>query len=133
MFLAAISVFNTQILNIFKRQKEIGTLMAFGMEANNIVRIFVLEGSLAAFGAIILGLVLGGPFFKWFQSVGLDVSHLSDSTIPVSNRIFLEIQFMEVVSSITLIVLIMIFVAWWPVRKISRLDPTLALRGRAIT
>ena len=133
MFLAGTSVFNTQILNIFKRQKEIGTLMAMGMEGNKVVRVFVMEGSLAAFGAVFLGLVAGIPLFKWFQSVGLDVSHLSDSTIPVSERIFLDIQFFEVVSSVIAVVLIMIFVAWWPVRKISRLDPTLALRGRAIT
>jgi ABC-type lipoprotein release transport system permease subunit len=133
MFLAGISAFNTQILNIFKRQKEIGTLMAFGMEAKKIVRIFVLEGSLASFGAVILGLVFGIPFFRWFQSIGLDVSHLSDSTMPVSDRIFLDIQILEVVSSIFLVVLIMILVSWWPVRKISKLDPTMALRGRAIT
>ena len=123
---------NPQILNIFKRQKEIGTLLALGMEANKVVRIFVVEGSLAAFGAVVLSLILGVPFFRWFQSKGLDVSHLSDSTIPVSERIFLDIQFLEVVSSVVLVVLIMIFVAWWPVRKISKLDPTLALRGRAI-
>ena len=133
MFLAGTSVFNTQILNIFKRQKEIGTLMAMGMEGNKVVRVFVMEGSLAAFGAVFLGLVAGIPLFKWFQSVGLDVSHLSDSTIPVSERIFLDIQFFEVVSSVIAVVLIMIFVAWWPVRKIAKLDPTSALRGRAIT
>ena len=32
MILVCISVFNTQMLNIFKRQKEIGTLMALGMD-----------------------------------------------------------------------------------------------------
>ena len=133
MFLAAISVFNTQILNIFKRQKEIGTLMAFGMDANMIIRIFVIEGSMAAFGAVILGLFMGVPFFRWFQGIGLDVSHLSDSTMPVSDRIFLDIQYPEVLSSVILVVLVMIFVSWWPVRKISKLDPTLALRGRAIS
>ena len=88
---------------------------------------------MAAFGAVILSLFLGVPFFRWFQSIGLDVSHLSDSTMPVSNRIFLDIQYPEVVSSVILVVLVMIFVSWWPVRKISKLDPTLALRGRAIS
>ncbi|SVC11444.1 uncharacterized protein METZ01_LOCUS264298, partial [marine metagenome] len=39
MVLVCTSVFNTQILNIFKRQKEIGTLMALGMEPQWIVRI----------------------------------------------------------------------------------------------
>ena len=107
--------------------------MALGMKANQVVRIFVMEGSLSAFGAVILGLVFGVPFIRWFQNIGLDVSYLSDSTIPVSERIFLDMHFWEVASSIIMVVLIMVFVAWWPVRKITRLDPTLALRGRAIT
>jgi ABC-type lipoprotein release transport system permease subunit len=107
--------------------------MALGMEANQIVRVFVLEGSLAAFGAVILGLVLGIPFFMWFQSVGLDVSHLSASTMPVRERVFLDFQFFEIMSSVCIVVVLMIFVAWWPVKKISNLDPTMALRGRGIT
>jgi len=93
----------------------------------------VLEGSLAAFGAVILGLVLGITFFMWFQSVGLDVSHLSASTMPVRERVFLDFQFFEIMSSVCIVVVLMIFVAWWPVKKISGLDPTMALRGRGIT
>ncbi|KMP11961.1 lipoprotein releasing system transmembrane-like protein [Candidatus Nitromaritima sp. SCGC AAA799-C22] len=133
MFLAGTSVFNTQILNVFKRQKEIGTLMALGMDVGKIVRVFTLEGSFAALGAVVLAAVLGIPFFMWFQSVGLDVSHLSASTMPVRERVFLDIQFWEVITSVSLVVVLMILVAWWPVKKISRLDPTLALRGRGIS
>lgn len=133
IFLAGISVFNTQFLNIFKRQQEIGTLMAFGMPPGRIVRLFTLEGSLAAFAAVVVALVLGTAIFAWFQSVGLDVSHLAESQIPIRENIFLKIEPLEVVISVLIIVTIMILVAWAPVRKISRLDVTQALRGRAIT
>ncbi len=133
IFLAGISVFNTQFLNIFKRQREIGMLMAFGMPPGRIVRLFTMEGSLAAFSAVIVGGVLGSAIFAWFQSVGLDVSHLAESQIPIRENIFLKINPVEVVVSVLVIVAIMIFVAWVPVRKISRVDPTQALRGRAIT
>jgi len=133
IFLAGISVFNTQYLNIFKRQREIGTLMAFGMPPGRIVRLFTLEGSLAAFSAVIVGLILGTVILGWFQSVGLDVSHLSESQIPIRENIYLQINPLEVIASVLVIVSIMILVAWFPVRKISKVDPTLALRGRAIT
>lgn len=133
IFLAGISIFNTQILNVFKRQKEIGTLMALGMESGQIVKLFTLEGSLAAFMALVMAAVLGIPFFNWYQGVGFDVSHLKETTIPVQETIYLDIQPMEVMFSGFLIVIIMIIVSWFPVKKISRLDPTLALRGRAIT
>lgn len=133
IFLAGISVFNTQFLNIFKRQREIGTLMAFGMPPGRIVRLFTVEGSLAAFSAVIVALVLGTVILGWFQSVGLDVSHLSESQIPIRENIFLKIDPLEVIISMLVIVTIMILVAWAPVRKISKVDPTLALRGKAIS
>jgi ABC-type lipoprotein release transport system permease subunit len=133
VFMAAIGVFNTQILNVFKRQKEIGTLMALGMTSAQIVGIFTLEGSIAALISVFVALGLGAILFSWFQSVGLDISHLSESTIPVSERILLDIHPDEVFYSIAVIVCVMVLVSWAPVRKITRLDPTLALRGRAIT
>jgi ABC-type lipoprotein release transport system permease subunit len=131
--LAAISVFNTQILAVFKRQKEIGTLMALGLTPRKIVRLFALEGSFAALMAVLVAVVLGVPFFIWFQGVGFDVSHLSETGIPVREKIFLDIRPWEVIYSTLITVGIMIAVAWAPVNKIAHLDPTQALRGRAIT
>lgn len=131
--LAAISVFNTQILAVFKRQKEIGTLMALGMAPDRIVRLFTLEGSFAALMAVGVALLLGVPFFIWFQGVGFDVSHLSETGFPVREKIFLDIRPADVITSTLVTVGIMIAVAWAPVKKIARLDPTQALRGRAIT
>lgn len=133
IFLAGISIFNTQILSVFKRQKEIGALMALGMDAKRIMWMFTLEGGFAALGAVLLAALLGAPFFTWFQGVGIDVSHLSETTIPIRENIFLDIRPVEVCFTVGVVVAIMILVAWLPVRKITRLDPTLALRGRAIT
>ncbi|MFQ5673390.1 MAG: ABC transporter permease [Nitrospinales bacterium] len=133
MFLAGIGIFNTQIMNVFKRQKEIGTFMAMGMTPRQIAGMFTLEGSFAALGALGVAVGLGIPFFIWFQGVGLDLSHLSGTTVPVRERLFLEFRPAEIVTAVTVIVTVMITVAWLPVRKILRLDPTLALRGKAVT
>jgi len=107
--------------------------MAFGMPPGRVVRLFTVEGSLAAFSAVLVALVLGTIILGWFQSVGLDVSHLAESQIPIRENIFLKIKPVEVVLSMVVIVTIMILVAWFPVRKISKVNPTEALRGRAIT
>ncbi len=133
MVLVCTSVFNTQILNIFKRQKEIGTLMALGMEPQRIVRIFTLEGILAALWALVLAVILGVPFFIWFQGVGFDVSHLSEASFPIRETIYPDYQAREISISVLIVFVLIIISAWVPVKKITRLDPTLALRGRAIT
>ena len=133
MVLVCTSVFNTQILNIFKRQKEIGTLMALGMEPQWIVRIFTLEGVIAALWALGLAVVLGVPFFIWFQGVGFDVTHLSEASFPVRETVYPDYQPREILVSVFIVMSLIILSAWVPVKKITRLDPTLALRGRAIT
>ncbi len=133
MVLVCTSVFNTQILNIFKRQREIGTLMALGMEPQRIVKIFTLEGILAALWALVLAMVLGVPFFIWFQGVGFDVSHLSEASFPIRETIYPDYQAREILISVSIVFVLVIIAAWIPVKKITRLDPTLALRGRAIT
>ena len=132
MTLVCISVFNTQMLNIFKRQKEIGTLMALGMDSQRIVRIFTLEGCLAAIWALVVALLLGLPFFIWFQGVGFDVSHLSESTLPIRETIYPDYQPMEIIYSLIIVFILIVASSWFPVKKITRLDPTMALRGRAI-
>ena len=132
MTLVCISVFNTQMLNIFKRQKEIGTLMALGMDSQRIVRIFTLEGCLAAIWALVVSLLLGLPFFIWFQGVGFDVSHLSESTLPIRETIYPDYQPMEIIYSLIIVFILIVASSWFPVKKITRLDPTMALRGRAI-
>ena len=133
MVLVCTSVFNTQILNIFKRQKEIGTLMALGMEPQRIVRIFTLEGVIAALWALGLAVTLGVPFFIWFQGVGFDVTHLSEASFPVRETVYPDYQPREIFVSVFIVMFLIITSAWLPVKKITRLDPTLALRGRAIT
>ena len=133
MVLVCTSVFNTQILNFFKRQKEIGTLLALGMEPQWIVRIFTLEGVIAALWALGLAVVLGVPFFIWFQGVGFDVTHLSEASFPVRETVYPDYQPREILVSVFIVMSLIIVSAWVPVKKITRLDPTLALRGRAIT
>lgn len=133
MVLVCTSVFNTQILNIFKRQKEIGTLMALGMEPQRIVKIFTLEGVLAALWALVLAVVLGVPFFIWFQGTGFDVTHLSEASFPIRETIYPDYQPKEILVSVFIVLALIILSAWLPVKRITQLDPTLALRGRAIT
>lgn len=107
--------------------------MALGMTSKKIIRLFSLEGILTALMAIVAAAVLGVPFFIWFQGVGFDISHLSETGFPVREKIFLDIKMAEVVYSTLVTVGIMVLMSWLPVRKVARLEPTQALRGRAIT
>ncbi len=46
--LALLAVFDTQVLSIFRRQREIGTYIAMGMTRKQVVGIFTVEGGIHA-------------------------------------------------------------------------------------
>ena len=58
---AGMGIFNAQVLSIFRRGKEIGTLMALGMTRSRVVGLFTLEGGLNAMLAGIMTVIFFGP------------------------------------------------------------------------
>ena len=57
LILAAMGIFNAQVLSIFRRRKEIGTLMAIGMLRRDVIGLFTLEGGLNALLAALATLI----------------------------------------------------------------------------
>ena len=57
LFLAMLAILDTQVLSIFHRRKEIGTLMALGLTRGSVIRMFTMEG---AFNAVLAALVGSG-------------------------------------------------------------------------
>ena len=69
--LAAMGIFNSQVLSIFRRRKEIGTLMALGMPRGRVIGLFTTEGGLHSLLALVLAALYGGPFLYWTASQGI--------------------------------------------------------------
>jgi ABC-type antimicrobial peptide transport system permease subunit len=67
MLLAMLAIFDTQVLSIFRRQREIGTFVALGMTRGEVVRMFTVEGAMHAVLAMIVGAIYGIPLF-WFMA-----------------------------------------------------------------
>ena len=68
--LALVAIFDTQVLSIFRRQKEIGTHVALGMTQGQVIKLFTLEGAMHAVLAAILGAIYGIPLLAWQAKVG---------------------------------------------------------------
>jgi putative ABC transport system permease protein len=132
LFLAMLAIFDTQILSIFHRRKEMGTMMALGLTRPNIIKLFTLEGVLHAVLAIFMGAIYGIPLLIHFQKVGMQIgmdakdwglSGLDDALYPVYG--------LKLVLGTIIIVLITVtIVSYLPTRKIAKLKPTDALRGK---
>ncbi len=59
--LALLAVFDTQVLSIFRRQKEIGTYVALGMTRWQVVWLFTVEGAMHSVLSVIAAAVWGIP------------------------------------------------------------------------
>jgi putative ABC transport system permease protein len=132
IFLAMIAIFDTQVLAVFKRRKEIGTFTALGMTQGAIIRMFTVEGTLYAVLASILAATLGMPLFIYFGTKGWKLPDTYDSfgIEGLSDTIVFHYSPSMVISTVVIIIGVTAVVSWIPTLRISRLKPTDALRGR---
>ncbi len=130
VFLCCVGIFNTQILSIFKRRKEIGTLMSLGMRKGQIVALFTLEGMLLTFFAFIGVGIAGTPLFYWTTTVGIPLNHVEGMGMPIPEKLIPSYSFELIFLSFFAIGLITLLVAWLPAREITKLEPAQALTGR---
>ena len=129
LFVAMISIFDTQILAIFRRRKEIGLLLALGLTQNFVVAMFTIEGILHGFLASILGAVAGLPILFFIEKNGIPLPHVAEKMGIAGNIIYPTFSWQLMVGTFVIIMLILSVVSYLPARTISSLQPTQALRG----
>jgi len=129
--LAMLAIFDTQVLSIFRRRKEMGTLMALGFTRGRVIALFTLEGFLyGVFGAIIAALY-GIPFLAWFARTGWAMpAGVDNYGFAIGQRLFPAFSAGLVIGTTLLVLIVTTVVSFLPTRRIAKLKPTDALRGR---
>jgi putative ABC transport system permease protein len=131
LLLALLAIFDTQVLSIFRRQKEIGTYVALGLTRRQVVGLFTVEGAMHAIFAAIVGAIYGIPFLVWFAKKGISLGLSSaDYGFAIAETMY-PVYSASLVAGTTIIVLLATtIVSYWPSRKIAKMNPTEALRGK---
>ena len=133
MSMALLAVFDTQVLAIFRRRKEIGTLMALGMNRLQVVSLFTIEGSLHGLLALAVGAVWGIPLMSYTSTTGLSFPPEMIEGFGMALGATLYTRYAPGVYGITLFILLLsvIIVSFLPARQISKMKATDAIRGKA--
>ena len=132
LFLAMLAIFDTQVLSIFKRRKEIGTLVALGMTRGRVIRLFTIEGALHGVLAVGAALVYGGPLLWWFSRRGWTLTSVADDYgFAIGDTLYPYYSPRLVVAIVLFLLAVTTVVSYLPTRRIASLEPTEALRGRA--
>jgi ABC-type lipoprotein release transport system permease subunit len=129
LLIALLAIFDTQVLSIFRRQKEIGTYIALGLTRRQVVGIFTVEGAAHSILAALVGGAYGIPFFLWLDSVGLSFGTV-DVGITIAEKIYPYYSIGLIFSTLLLVIFSATVVSYLPARKIARMKPTDALKGK---
>lgn len=133
LLMAMLSIFDTQVLAIFNRRKEIGTLVALGMTQKEVSRLFTLEGTMFGLLGAALAVILGVPICLYTWRNGLNFGPVMDSfNLAVSPIIYPIYTPKMIVTTFILILFLVVVISWIPARKIAKLRPTDAIAGRRI-
>ena len=129
--MALLAIFDTQVLAVFRRRKEIGTLLALGMARGQVIRLFALEGGLHGVMALAVGALYGIPLLAYTARKGLPVPEVATNLgVAVPNTLYPAYGLGLLVGTTLLVLITVTVVSFLPTRRISKLEPTDALRGR---
>jgi len=129
--LAMLAIFDTQVLSIFRRQKEIGTYIALGMTRGQVVGLFTIEGALNSVLAGLLAALYGIPFLAFQSKTGISIAGAGkEYGLALADKIFPAYSFGLVATTIILIMITTTIVSYLPSRRIAKMKPTEALRGK---
>jgi len=131
LFLAMLAIFDTQVLSIFHRRKEIGTLMALGLTRGSVIRMFTMEGAFNAVLAALVGAAYGIPLLGYLATAGVPLPASFDAAgFALGEKMYPAYSTMLVIVTTTVVLAVTTVVSYLPTRQIARLKPTDALRGR---
>ncbi len=131
LLLAMLAIFDTQVLSIFRRQKEIGTYVALGYTRKQVVLLFTIEGAMHAVLAAMLAMVYGIPFFIWQSKSGFTIPmDASEFGLAMAQTLYPVYNAGLVIVTTLIVFLTTTIVSYWPSRRIAKMNPTDALRGK---
>ncbi len=131
LFLSMLAIFDTQILSIFRRRKEIGTLMALGMIRAKVITLFTLEGMLHGMLGIAAAALYGIPLLIFTANKGIPMpSTAEEYGYALTTRLFPIYSIGLIGLTIGIVMLTVTIVSYLPSRKISGMQPTEALKGK---
>ena len=123
-------IINTMLMAVLERTKEIGMLMAVGMNKRRIFAMIILESIILTLTGGFFGILMGSGITKYFETTPIDVSMFSEGLekYGFATQIYTSLQ-IDTLVTITILVLITgLLSAIYPARKALKLNPAEATR-----
>ena len=131
LLLAMLAIFDTQVLSIFRRQKEIGTYIALGYTRRQVVGLFTVEGTMHSVLAALVSAAYGLPFLAHMAKTGWKMPiDTSEFGMAIAQTLYPIYSVGLVITTVLIMTVVTAIVSYWPSRRIAKMNPTDALRGK---
>lgn len=125
VFVAALNIIATLILMVMEKTRDIGILIAMGATAQNIKRIFFLQGAMIGVVGTVIGVALG-LFWCWlantFQLIKVPMDIYQIAYVPFHIKTF------DLILIVGITILISFLSTLFPSHRASKVDPVVALK-----
>ncbi len=129
--IASIGILNLMLMAVFERTREMGVLAALGMKGRQIMRLFLLEGSLIGVVGAVIGSAIGFLLIALMGSAGLDFSKLTSGMgevgVLMSGKLYPTITATDLIIRFIIVVVIAALASLYPAWQASRKEPSQAL------
>ncbi len=123
-------IINTMLMAVLERVKEIGMLMAVGMNRRRIFFMIILESVLLTVSGGILGMLIGSVVTKFFETRPINLAMFAEGleNYGFASQIYTSLQGETLVTIGILVIITGVLSAIWPARKALKLNPAEATR-----
>jgi ABC-type lipoprotein release transport system permease subunit len=124
-------IVNTMLMVVLERTKELGMLMAIGMNRRKVFIMILLETVLLSLVGGFIGLSLGYLVISYFQSAGLDLTAFADGmeSIGYNTLVYPNLDFVAYVQITIMVIVTGILASIYPARQATKLNPAEAVRS----
>jgi putative ABC transport system permease protein len=120
-----LAVANTMTMSVFERTREVGALLAIGMERAQIRRLFLYEGLLLAIFGTLAGALLSLLLRAVLNRSGLELPAPPGGTH--GSPLFIRFFPLAYLIGFAMMTFTLLVASWWPARRAARLNPVEAL------
>jgi ABC-type lipoprotein release transport system permease subunit len=123
-------IINTMLMVVMERTKEIGMLMAIGMNKLRIFSMVVLESILLSLTGGVVGIIIGAAFSKWRETKPIDLSAWAQGyeQLGYDAYVYTSLDPVMLVNITILVIITGVIAALYPAYKALKNDPADALR-----
>lgn len=123
-------IINTMLMAVLERTKEIGMLMAIGMNRRRIFSMIILESVMLTLTGGVFGIGLGALVTKFFETTPINLSMFSEGleSYGYASVVYTSLKPEMIVIIAILVIITGLLSAIYPARKALKLNPAEATR-----